>query len=159
MFEWCTQKKLKPEYSFEAKGKYPKVRYICTLSVAGIDYKAQKEAKNKKEAQTQCAWDFCEKLVELTYIGVAELPKKPDPDAPTGSSTASVTSGAPNASANSGAEVGLEENGGWTVENARRRLNEFCMEERISCEFETSSQGQGSKLKNYRIFLENFFMI
>ena len=37
--------------------------------------------------------------------------------------------------------VGLEENGGWTVENARRRLNEFCMEERISCEFETSSQG------------------
>ena len=37
--------------------------------------------------------------------------------------------------------MGLEENGGWTVENARRRLNEFCMEERISCEFETSSQG------------------
>ena len=27
--------------------------------------------------------------------------------------------------------IGLEENGGWSVENARRRLNNFCMEERI----------------------------
>ena len=134
------------------------MRYICTLSVAGIDYKAQKEAKNKKEAQTQCAWDFCEKLVELTYIGAAELPKKPDPDAPAGSSTASVTSGAQSAS-NAGAEVGLEENGGWTVENARRRLNEFCMEERISCEFETSSQGHGSKFVLFSEFFEIFYMI
>ena len=82
LFEWCTQKKLKPEYSFEAKGKYPKVRYICTLIVAGIDYKAQKEAKNKKEAQTQCAWDFCEKLVQMSCIPEGDLPKKPDPDAP-----------------------------------------------------------------------------
>ena len=90
LFEWCTQKKLKPEYSFEAKGKYPKVRYICTLNVTGIDYKAQKEAKNKKEAQTQCAWDFCEKLVEFTHINASDLPKKPDPDAPT---SATGTSG------------------------------------------------------------------
>ena len=31
--------------------------------------------------------------------------------------------------------IGLEENGGWSVENARRRLNNFCMEERIRIGF------------------------
>ena len=51
LFEWCTQKKLKPTYSFESKGKYPKVKYICTLAIDGIEYRAISEARNKKDAQ------------------------------------------------------------------------------------------------------------
>ena len=51
LFEWCTQKKMKPTYSFESKGKYPKVKYICTLSIDGIEYRAISEARNKKDAQ------------------------------------------------------------------------------------------------------------
>ena len=31
--------------------------------------------------------------------------------------------------------------GGWTAENARPRLNRFCMMERISCDFQNYSEG------------------
>ena len=33
------------------------------------------------------------------------------------------------------------EYGGWTSENARQRLNRFCMAERISCDFQNYSEG------------------
>ena len=34
-----------------------------------------------------------------------------------------------------------KEYGGWTIENARQRLNRFCMTERISCDFQNHSEG------------------
>lgn len=132
---------MKPEYSFTAKGKYPKVRYICTLKVAGLakPLEAIQEAKNKKEAQTLCAWDFCEQLVENNMINQSSLPKKiSSEDAQANQETAIVSKHPHNSSLMT---IGLVENGGWSAENARRRLNEFCMEERISCEFETTSHG------------------
>ncbi|CAG5084660.1 Oidioi.mRNA.OKI2018_I69.PAR.g10704.t1.cds [Oikopleura dioica] len=141
LFEWCTQKKLKPEYNFTAKGKYPKVRYICTLKVAGLakPLEAVQEAKNKKEAQTLCAWEFCEQLVEHNMVNQCALPKKVSTEElQANQDTAIVSKHPPNSSLQT---IGLVENGGWSAENARRRLNEFCMEERISCEFETTSHG------------------
>ena len=38
-------------------------------------------------------------------------------------------------------EGDAEEYGGWTIENARQRLNRFCMTERISCDFQNHSEG------------------
>ena len=71
LFEWCTQKKLKPTYSFESKGKYPKVKYICTLAIDGIEYRAISEARNKKDAQVNTS-------------GVRELiSPSPSPPSPT----------------------------------------------------------------------------
>lgn len=141
LFEWCTQKKMKPEYSFTAKGKYPKVRYICTLKIAGLakPLEAIQEAKNKKEAQTLCAWNFCEQLVEHNMITQSSLPKKISSEEVQATQETAIVSKHPHNS--SLMTIGLVENGGWSAENARRRLNEFCMEERISCEFETTSHG------------------
>jgi len=142
LFEWCTQKKMKPTYSFESKGKYPKVKYICTLSIDGIEYRAISEARNKKDAQTLCAWDFCNQMVVAKKIDGSNLPKREAevektsilPPTPPIQNKEAAKIKTPEA-------IGLEENGGWSVENARRRLNNFCMEERISCDFETSTQG------------------
>ena len=39
LYAWCTQKKLKPEYTYEPQGRSPKVRYLCTLTISGIDFK------------------------------------------------------------------------------------------------------------------------
>ena len=41
-----------------------------------------------------------------------------------------------------------DDNGGWTIDNSRQRLNRFCMAERISCDFENkviqSNNGHGN---------------
>lgn len=146
LFEWCTQKKLKPTYSYESKGKYPKVKYICTLTIDGMEYRAISEARNKKDAQTLCAWDFCNQMVILKKIDANNLPKREPEIEKSTSNILPPTKTPPIQNKETGKikspeVIGLEENGGWSLENARRRLNNFCMEERISCDFETSTQG------------------
>ena len=83
LYAWCTQKKLKPEYTYEPQGRSPKVRYLCSLSVSGIDFKASEEARSKREAQTAAAWKFCDEMVRKGYMKAAELPPKQAPVVPT----------------------------------------------------------------------------
>ena len=45
--------------------------------VSGIEYTAQVQASNKKDAQSRAAWDFCENLVKTGYMKQSELPPKP----------------------------------------------------------------------------------
>jgi len=42
-----------------------------------MDYIAQVQSSNKKDAQSKAAWDFCENLVKTGYMKQSELPPKP----------------------------------------------------------------------------------
>ena len=55
---------------------------MCVLQLVitgqyGLDYVAEAEAGNKKDAQSKAAWDFCENLVKMGYMKTTELPPKP----------------------------------------------------------------------------------
>lgn len=137
IYAWCNQFKKKPEYTYETMGSFPKVTYKCTINVPGYPSSC-KEAKSKKDAQTLAAWDFSETLVSMGKIGRGDLPHKPECVVKTTESANTQES-----------KIGLlkpeDENkpeyGGWTSENARQRLNRFCMAERISCDFQNYSEG------------------
>lgn len=137
IYAWCNQFKKKPEYTYETMGAFPKVTYKCTINVPGYPSSC-KEAKSKKDAQTLAAWDFSETLVSMGKIGRGDLPHKPECVVKTTESANTQES-----------KIGLlkpeDENkpeyGGWTSENARQRLNRFCMAERISCDFQNYSEG------------------
>ena len=124
LYAWCTQKKLKPEYLYETIGKSPKIRYKCTLSIPGLEYKASEEARSKRDAQTQAAWNFCDEMVRTGYMKKKDLP--PRIQLPDDLEKSEKGEG----------DDGEDEFGGWTIDNSRQRLNRFCMAERISCDFE-----------------------
>ena len=42
-----------------------------------MDYVAQVQSSNKKDAQSKAAWDFCENLVKTGFMKQSELPPKP----------------------------------------------------------------------------------
>ena len=73
---WCNQRRLKPEYEFIERGKPPKGTFICKLKIDGFPYVADCEARTKREAQADAAWDFANKLVELGYCNKTDLPNK-----------------------------------------------------------------------------------
>ena len=133
-----------------------KVTYKCTINVPGYPSSC-KEAKSKKDAQTLAAWDFSETLVSMGKIGRGDLPHKPEC---VGmfiilkygklcyywiSILVKTTESANTQESKIGLLKPEDENkpeyGGWTSENARQRLNRFCMAERISCDFQNYSEG------------------
>ena len=134
LYAWCTQKKIKPEYTYTPIGRSPKVRYVCNLVIQGMGYEAQQEARSKREAQTLAAWDFVDAMVAKGLIKKAELPTR-------NLQMESVKSNVEGKDAAANSEAQKEEpdvNGGWNIDNARQRLNRFCMSERISCDFENT---------------------
>ena len=58
------------------RGKPPKGTFICKLKIEGFNYIADCEARTKREAQADAAWDFANKLVELGYCNKSDLPNK-----------------------------------------------------------------------------------
>lgn len=146
IYAWCNQFKKKPEYSYETIGSFPKVTYKCTISVPGFASNTQ-EARSKKDAQTLAAWEFSETLIKMGKVGRGDLPQRPECVVKTSESTMPKQS-----------KIGLlkteedenEEYGGWTSENARQRLNRFCMAERISCDFQNYSEGPCHSKANIR---------
>ena len=58
------------------RGKPPKGTFICKLKIEGFNYIADCEARTKREAQADAAWDFANKLVELGYCNQSDLPNK-----------------------------------------------------------------------------------
>ena len=73
---WCNQRRLKPEYEFIERGKPPKGTFICRLSIESFDYVAETEARTKREAQADAAWDFANKLTDMGYCNKNDLPNK-----------------------------------------------------------------------------------
>lgn len=158
LYAWCTQKKLKPEYTYEPQGRSPKVRYLCNLTVSGIDFKASEEARSKREAQTAAAWKFCDEMVRKGYMKAADLPPKQAPVVPAPKAQPQPTQPAQQNGAQNGAakETAAQnaEFGGWTIDNSRQRLNRFCMSERISCDFENIVEGSVTKTTISRLKLQ-----
>lgn len=125
LYAWCTQKKLKPEYNYETIGKSPKIRYKCTLTIPGLDHTAAEEARSKRDAQTAAAWNYCDEMVKANLMKRKDLPPRlQQPENLEKASSETDKEG--------------DTTGGWTIDNARQRLNRFCMAERISCDFENA---------------------
>ncbi|CAK8686448.1 unnamed protein product [Clavelina lepadiformis] len=147
LYAWCGQRKLKPQYEVTTEGQPPKkVLFGCKLVITGLDYVAQVEASNKKDAQSKAAWDFCENLVKTGYMKASELPPKPDEPTPkttTGETSRQVGSLPPETSET------IDKYGGWTLTNSRQRLNQFCQREHSSPVFKHETLGP----EHARIFI------
>ncbi|XP_039252997.2 uncharacterized protein LOC120330203 [Styela clava] len=133
LYAWCGQRRLKPEYTIEPCGMPPRMKFVCTLKISGLEYIAKVTAASKKDSQSKAAWDFCEHLVKTGYMKESELPQKPVDPAPK----------APKAESEAVSETPeqVEENGGWTLENCRQRLNQFTQRWRIPSEFKHETHG------------------
>ena len=88
----------------------------CTLSIPGIDYIASEEARSKRDAQTQAAWNFCDEMVRTNLMKRKDLPPRLTQPENLEKSTENEQQ---------------DNTGGWTIDNSRQRLNRFCMAERI----------------------------
>lgn len=154
LYAWCTQKKLKPEYTYEPQGRSPKVRYLCSLAISGIDFKASEEARSKREAQTAAAWAFCDEMVRKGYMKAHELPPKQAPEDSAPKPVPAVAAQPAADDKKGDGKVQNPEYGGWTIDNSRQRLNRFCMSERISCDFENIVEGTVTKTTISKLMLD-----
>ena len=46
------------------------------MSIPGLDYKASEEARSKRDAQTNAAWNFCDEMVRTGYMKKKDLPPR-----------------------------------------------------------------------------------
>ena len=88
-------------------------------------------------------------MVRKGYMKQHELPPKQNPlVAPgvgAGNAATPTTIADKKENATATGEAATQDNaefGGWTIDNARQRLNRFCMSERISCDFENIVEGK-----------------
>ena len=112
---------------------------------------ASEEARSKREAQTAAAWSFCDEMVRKGYMKQHELPPKQNPlvspgaGAGNGATPTTIADKKDGAAAGNSTAADNAEFGGWTIDNARQRLNRFCMSERISCDFENIVEGKSQQ--------------
>ena len=83
------------------------------------------EATSKKSAQTNVAWAYIDWLIQKGMVNPSELPPRPDAQ---NQNIAYNQQQATQAVATNDARYG-----GWTTENARQRLNRFCVQQGITC--------------------------
>ena len=83
------------------------------------------EATSKKSAQTNVAWAYIDWLIQKGMVNPSELPPRPDAQNQNIAYNQQVASQA--VAANDARY------GGWTTENARQRLNRFCVQQGITC--------------------------
>ena len=131
---WCNQRRLKPDYEFIERGKPPKGTFICKLKIEGFPYVADCEARTKREAQADAAWDFANKLVELGYCNKSDLPNKT-------MATVNNQGCVPTEWKSVLNDEMIAAAGHWTPDNCRKRLSMFCNYERISCEILNTALG------------------
>lgn len=131
---WCNQRRLKPEYDFIERGKPPKGTFICKLKIEGFNYIADCEARTKREAQADAAWDFANKLVELGYCNKNDLPNKT-------MATVNNQGCVPTEWKSVLSDEMIDAAGQWTPDNCRKRLSMFCNYEKISCEILNTAIG------------------
>ena len=101
------------------------VRYQCQLKIASLGQEMTQEATSKKSAQTNVAWAYIDWLIQKGMVNPSELPPRPDAQ---NQNTAYNQQVASQAVAANDARYG-----GWTTENARQRLNRFCVQQGITC--------------------------
>jgi len=125
LYSWCGMRKLKPNYEMVHKGIQPDVYFECTLTVPGIDHSVFMTAHNKKDAQSRACWDFCDYLVKVGKISEKELP--PRPIAPAlGEQPVQGNTIIKNTKES---DLEIHTQGGWTMQNASVRLNQFLQRE------------------------------
>jgi len=137
LYSWCGMRKLKPSYDMVHKGIQPDVYFECTLTVPGIDYSVFMTAHNKKDAQSRACWDFCDYLVKMGKINENELPPRPIAPAlgeqPVQGNTIIKNTKESN--------LEIHAQGGWTLQNARVRLNQFLQREHTDLQTEYHESG------------------
>ena len=96
---------------------------VCLFSFCR--FSSLQEATSKKSAQTNVAWAYIDWLIQKGMVNPSELPPRPDAQNQNSAYNQQVASQA--VAANDARY------GGWTTENARQRLNRFCVQQGITC--------------------------
>lgn len=134
LYIWCNQRHVTPEFDYKEDGNRHKKTFICTLTIGGLDFLCESDAKSKKDAQTAATWKFCEKLADLGYMDRNDFPRKEQ-----------VATNAAGCIPSDWHQIltaaHIDEAGGWTPDSCQKRLQTFCNTEKVSCEIINSSMG------------------
>lgn len=76
LYIWCNQRHVTPEFDYKEKGNRHKKTFVCSLTIGGLDFISEAEAKSKKDAQTDATWKFCEKVADMGYMDRNDFPRK-----------------------------------------------------------------------------------
>jgi ATP-dependent RNA helicase A len=75
LYTWCGKQHKIPNYEFSQQNTKGRIRFKCEVTVSGINYIGIGNSTNKKDAQTNCALDFCQYLVRQGIMNENDLPK------------------------------------------------------------------------------------
>ncbi|XP_076801583.1 ATP-dependent RNA helicase A-like isoform X1 [Clavelina lepadiformis] len=76
LYAWLGKQKLAPSYDIQPSGSKHRPKFMCEVRVDGIPYVGIGNSTNKKDAQTNAAFDFANYLVRAGKLSEAELPSK-----------------------------------------------------------------------------------
>lgn len=152
--QFCQREHLSPDFKHQTLGPEHARVFICdlTISVKSLkrEFIASERGSNKKQATAVCALSmvrqlFAESLIEkhgdpIKHVSRGSLIEG-------GKSSMLVPKGNADEQnrkrkAEDQASEPIDENGNWTLENSRQRLNQYCQVNQYPCEVIYSEEGQ-----------------
>lgn len=77
LYAWLGKRKILPDYRYKpppTEWKTHNSSFEFTVTAAGYDYTGLGKGKNKKIAQTNAAFDFCQYLIKYGHLSRSDLP-------------------------------------------------------------------------------------
>uniref|UniRef100_A0A8C5U057 RNA helicase n=1 Tax=Malurus cyaneus samueli TaxID=2593467 RepID=A0A8C5U057_9PASS len=168
LYAWCGRRRVMPAYEIRAAGGRGRQTFLCEVRVEGFNYVGMGNSTNKKDAQSNAARDFINYLVRVNELKKNEIPafgvscsfSLPKTNlslaAPgnCGSHGAQWDRGANlqdyysrkeeqevQETSESEVDLNADLHGGWTLENAKARLNQYFQKEKIQEEYKYTEMG------------------
>nr|CAB3247813.1 ATP-dependent RNA helicase A [Phallusia mammillata] len=76
LYAWLGKQQLMPVYDIQPSGSKGRQKFMCEIRVNGIPYVGIGNSTNKKDAQTNAAYDFANYLVRAGKLDGSTLPSK-----------------------------------------------------------------------------------
>ena len=77
LYIWCNQRRCNPEWEYSEKQvSRTKKEFMCELTIAGLEKIGHGVGANKKEAQSNSAWDLCNWCAKEGMMDDRDFPKK-----------------------------------------------------------------------------------
>merc|ERR1711881_749350 len=76
LYGWLGKQKMVPAYDIRPAGGRGRARFKCEVRVTGIPYIGVGNSGNKKDAQSNATYDFCQFLIRTNRLSQDEFPFK-----------------------------------------------------------------------------------
>nr|CAB3262648.1 uncharacterized protein LOC100181347 [Phallusia mammillata] len=160
--QFCQREHMSPDFKHETTGPEHARIFICDLQITvkslQRDFVAKERGSNKKQATAVCALSMVRQLYSAgliekfgdpikhvsrgSLLGGKQAPADPAvPTSPSPTNTTATPGQKRKAEDKEVATDAVDENGNWTVDNCRQRLNQFCQSHNIPCDVIYAEEG------------------